>query len=162
MKYLAIDYGRQRIGLATCDEAELFASPLATRERQAGKASTSRLLADLIETIRAQQIEGIVLGLPRGASGEETEMERETRAFGAALQNALRQANAAVEIEWWDERFTTAQVLKSLRLAGVSQKTAREAGGERSLDARAAAVILQDFLDAKKLKQGFEAGDDFE
>jgi putative Holliday junction resolvase len=152
MKYLAIDYGQKRVGLATCDEAEFFASPFATREKGEGKKSTPRLLADLIETVRAHQIEGIVLGLPRGASGEETDMEREVRAFGTALQNALRDANLNIAIEWCDERFTTAQVLKSLREAGVSQKDARNAGGAESIDARAAAVILQDFLDAKKLR----------
>jgi putative Holliday junction resolvase len=162
MRYLAIDYGRRRIGLALCDEAELLASPFATRERQSGKASTSRLLADLIETMRAQHVEGIVLGLPRGASGEETEMERETRAFGAALQNALRAAKIAIDIEWWDERFTTAQVLTSLRAAGISQKAAREAGGAGSIDARSAAVILQNFLDAKKLRNSFETETNFE
>ena len=152
MKYLAIDYGQKRVGLATCDEAEFFASPFATCEKGEGKKSTPRLLADLIETIRSHDIEGIVLGLPRGASGEETDMEREVRAFGEALQQALREANLNIEIEWCDERFTTAQVLKSLRATGVSQKEARNAGGAESIDARAAAVILQDFLDAKKLR----------
>ena len=157
MKYLAIDYGQRRVGLATCDEAGFFASPFDTREKGEGKKSTPRLLADLIETIRAQNIEGIVLGLPRGASGEETDMEREVRAFGEALQRALREANLNIEIELYDERFTTAQVLKSLRAAGVTQKDARNAGGSESIDARAAAVILQDFVDAKKLRDSWAA-----
>jgi putative Holliday junction resolvase len=150
MRYLAIDYGRRRIGLAVCDKDELLASPFATKEHDSTKKSAARLLADLLETVRAQQIEGIVLGLPRGANGEESEMERATRAFASSLQNALRTAHCTVEIEWWDERFSTAQVLTALRHAGISQKSARQAGGASSIDARSAAVILQDFLDAKK------------
>lgn len=152
MKYLAIDYGQKRVGLATCDDAGFFASPYATREHSGGKASTSRLIHDLIETIRVLGIQGIVIGLPRAASDEVSEMETATRAFGETLQNAMRNAGSNIEIEWWDERFTTAQVLKGLRASGVSQKQAKAATGSDSIDARAAAIILQDFLDAKKFK----------
>lgn len=152
MKYLALDFGLRRVGLATCDQSEFFAAPYATREYADGKKSKARLLADLIETMRTLEIEGIVLGLPRDSSGEVSEMETQTRAFAAELESAMREANWEIEIEWWDERFSTSQVLKSLRDAGVSQKQARAATGNDSIDARAAALILQDFLDAKKLR----------
>jgi putative Holliday junction resolvase len=155
VKYLALDFGLRRIGLATCDDAEFFAAPYATREYSEGKKSRARLLQELIGTLRALQIEGIVVGLPRDSSGEVSEMETRTRAFAEELKNALREAKLEIEIEWWDERFSTSQVLKSLRNAGVSQKQARAATGNDSIDARAAALILQDFLDAKKLRKSW-------
>ena len=152
MKYLCIDYGLKRVGLAVCDEAELFASPYATRENGEGKKATRRLLNDVVETIIALQIEGIVIGLPRDSSGQVSEMETRTRAFGAALTNALQNAKLELPVHWCDERFSTAQVLAASRASGQSQKQLKEAGGSSSVDARAAAVILQDFLDAKKLQ----------
>lgn len=151
MKFLAIDYGQKRVGLAISDDSETFALPFDTREN-GGKASTQRLLKSLIETIRVQEIAAIVVGLPRDCSGEESAMETETRAFAEALKKTLAAANLDLEVLWWDERFSTASVLKNLRAAGISQKKAREASGALSTDARAAATILQDFLDARKLR----------
>lgn len=152
MKFLAIDYGQKRVGLAICDESETFALPFDTREHGSGKGSTLRLLNSLIEIIRAHDIEAIVVGLPKESSGQEGAMEIETRAFISQLEDALEKANLQIEVFWWDERFSTASVLKGLREAGVSQKKARQASGAMSVDARAAGGILQDFLDARKLR----------
>jgi len=152
MKFLAIDYGQKRVGLAISDESETFALPFDTREHGAGKGSTLRLINSLIEIIQAHDIEAIVAGLPRESSGEEGAMETETRAFISLLESALQKANLAIEVFLWDERFSTASVLKGLREAGVSQKKARAASGASSIDARAASAILQDFLDARKLR----------
>jgi putative Holliday junction resolvase len=157
MKYLAIDYGLRRVGLATCDEAEFFASPYATREIGEGKKSAQRLLREIVETVQTLGIEGIVIGLPRAASGEVSEMETATRNFCEQLENAMKHAGLEVSIEWWDERFSTAQVWSGLRAAGVSTRQAKAAIGDSSIDARAAAIILQDFLDAKKLRSEPEA-----
>lgn len=150
LKYLAIDYGLRRVGLATCDQSEFFASPYATREHSEGKKAKQRLFKDIIETIQTLDIEALVIGLPRASSGEVSEMETHTRAFREQLENALSTAGITVPIEWWDERFSTAQVLSGLRSSGVSTKQAKAATGNESIDARAAAIILQDFLEAKK------------
>ena len=159
MRFLAIDYGQKRVGLAISDESETFALPFDTREN-GGKASTQRLLKSLIETIHTHEIAAIVAGLPRESSGAESAMEIETRAFVELLKNALQSAGLQMEVLWWDERFSTASVLKNLRAAGISQKQAREASGALSTDARAAATILQDFLDARKLRASFNATSD--
>ena len=160
MKFLAIDYGRKRVGLAMSDDSETFAMPFDTREN-GGKSTTQRLFKSLIETIRSHDVEAIVAGLPLDSSAAESEMETETRAFVEDLKGALAAADLAIEVLWWDERFSTASVLKNLRAAGISQKQAREASGALSTDARAAATILQDFLDARKLRASFgEASDE--
>ncbi len=142
--------------MAISDDSETFALPFDTREN-GGKASTQRLLKSLLETIRTHDIEAIVAGLPRDSSGGESEMEIAMRAFVAELESALQKADLQREVLWWDERFSTASVLKNLRAAGISQKKAREADGALSTDARAAATILQDFLDARKLRASFNA-----
>lgn len=159
MKFLAIDYGLKRVGLAISDESETFALPFDTREN-GGKATTQRLLKSLIQTIGAQEIAAIVAGLPKESSGGEGEMEIKTRAFVEELKSALQTANLEIEVLWWDERFSTASVLKNLRAAGISQKQAREASGALSTDARAAATILQDFLDARKLRAAWNSADE--
>lgn len=159
MKYLAIDYGRRRIGLAISDESGWFASPFATREHDETRKALATVVAEMIETIRQQNIETIVIGLPRATSGEVSEMETTVRAFRERLERALATAELSLSIHWWDERFSTSQVLKNLRSSGVSTKKAKAATGNESIDARAAAIILQDFLDAQKIREDRENED---
>lgn len=156
MKFLAIDYGQKRIGLALSDDSETFALPFDTLERKSGRSSATRLRQTVLEIIAREEAAGLVLGLPKTSSGEAGEMEERTRAFAGELQADLKAAGSPIEITWWDERFSTASVLKDLRAAGITQKNARQAGGKESIDARAAAVILQDFLDARKLRASLE------
>ncbi len=153
MKFLAIDYGQKRIGLATSDDSETFALPFDTLLHT---GSTPKATKALIEIIAREDIEEIVFGLPKDNSGEAGEMEILTREFAANLASALQKSEREIPLHWWDERFSTASVLKGLRGAGVSQKTAKSKTGKESIDARAAAVILQDFLDARKLRATFE------
>lgn len=152
MKFLSIDYGKKNIGLAVSDESEVFALPFDTIKHSSSKAGVQRLLKTLSEILQREEIAGIVVGLPRDSSGEAGEMENLTREFVAELEKQLQLRESDITISWWDERFSTASVLKELRAAGISQKSARRAIGKESIDARAAAVILQDFLDARKLR----------
>ncbi|MDQ3815626.1 MAG: Holliday junction resolvase RuvX [Armatimonadota bacterium] len=148
MRYLAIDFGLRRLGLAVSDETGTLASPYATRDRKGNRFDVD----DIIATMRGLGIERVVLGLPRQAEGQHVHHEEATRAFAAALQEGLRDAGMADEIEWWDERFSTAEALTQMRAAGISQRRGRTSGGANSVDARAAAVILQGFLDRRRLQ----------
>jgi len=150
MRYLAVDYGLRRIGLAVSDESGTFVSPYGTRERKGHKQDS----AAIIETVFGLGISGIVLGLPRAAGGGVGDMETATRAFGKQLQKALNAAGLTIEIEWWDERFSTAEALTQMREAGISQRQGRESSGGSSVDARAAAIILQGFLEARRHTTG--------
>jgi putative Holliday junction resolvase len=136
----------RRIGLAVTDESGVFVSPYGTRERIGYKQDT----AGIIEMVRGLGIEGIIVGLPLAAEGGQGEMESKVRAFGKALRHALAAADLPLEIQWWDERFSTAEALTQMRDAGISQRRGRESTGTDSVDARAAAVILQGFLDARQ------------
>lgn len=160
MRYLAVDYGVRRIGLAVSDETETFASPLATRERKGDKHD----VAAVVDTLRGVGATGIVMGLPRGLNESEGTHEQAARRFAAALERRLRGEGLPLQIEWWDERFSTREALTHMRLAGISQRRGRESGGTDSVDARAAAVILQGYLDFRKQQSASqttsEAGDE--
>ena len=147
MRYLAVDFGRRRLGLAVSDPEGNIAVPYASRHRQ----GTRRDVADLIETIRGLNAEAIVFGLPHSleAGGAESDSLRLARNFAEALEAELRAQNLPHAIEWWDERFSTTQALHQMRTLGISQREGRDSMGDGSVDARAAANILQGFLDSQ-------------
>ena len=121
-KVLALDFGAARTGVAVSDPTGTLARPLGVVERAADTG-----LDDLLELIRTEAPERVVVGLPltlRGAVGEQA---RVTEEFVAALRGRVE-----VPVETYDERFTTA-------LAGQS-------GGHSDEDARAAAHLLTGYL----------------
>lgn len=146
MRYLAIDYGERRIGLAVSDGTGHFASPVGTRERKGRRQDVEAI----IETLRGLGAERIVVGLPRNLQGDAGQSEAALRKFVEALRVGLRAAGRSDEIEWWDERFSTREALSQMRAAGVSQREGRATSGSGSVDARAAAIILQGFLDLRR------------
>lgn len=146
MKYLAIDYGARRLGLAICDPDGRVAVPLGTFARGTNDANGD--IARLISLIRGHEIESLVLGRPGGSEGSEATLGA-ARRFAARLQTAAEAGGLKLPLEWWDERYSTAEALRGMAEAGVTQRSARESDGASSTDARAAMVILQGFLDAR-------------
>lgn len=124
MKVLALDYGPARTGVAVSDPTGTLARPVGVVER----AGTEAGLARLVELVRAEQPERIVVGLPLTLRGEHGEQARETERFVEALRDAVD-----VPVESLDERFTTT-------LAGQTPASAPE-------DARAAAHLLTTYLE---------------
>ena len=124
MRVLALDYGSARCGCALSDPTGTLATPIEPIERPA----TRRGLARVVDLVRDRGAERVVVGLPIGLSGADTEQTREARAWADRLAAAV-----AVPVELYDERFTTAIA-------------ARSAGGRTSEDSRAAAVLLEDWL----------------
>lgn len=146
MRYLAIDFGVRRLGLAISDDSGRLASPYAVRQRRGTRAD----VADILATLRGLGAQALVVGRPRSTQADEIgEGEKGADAFVQALEAALRAAHLTVPIERWDERFSTREALSQLRQAGISQKRGREDNGSGGVDARAAAIILQGFLDAQ-------------
>ena len=123
MKVLALDYGSARTGLAVSDPTGTLARPLGVVE----KVGTEAGLAQLLEVIRVENPERIVVGLPLTMGGEHGEQARETERFVETLSAAT-----AVPVESFDERFTT-------DLAEQTPSAAPE-------DARAAAHLLSSYL----------------
>jgi putative Holliday junction resolvase len=125
VRVLALDYGSARCGCALSDPTGTLATPIDPIERPA----TRRGFARVTELVRDRGVERVVVGLPLGLSGADTDQTRETRAFAARLADAV-----AVPVDLYDERFTTAIAARSSRDERTSE------------DSRAAAVLLDDWL----------------
>ncbi len=136
MRYLAIDLGDKRTGLAVGDDETGLATPAATVSIAPGPA----LIDAILRTIREHEVDTLVLGLPLNADGSEGPRAKRTRQFGVSLQDATD-----VPLCYQDERLTT--FAANQRLAGTG-RTHRQKKAAR--DAIAAAEILQDFLRARR------------
>ena len=123
MRVLALDYGAARCGAAVSDPSGTLATPLDPVLRPASRKGFAQVVA-LVTSLGAERV---VVGLPLSLSGGDSAQTAETRAFAARLGDAVR-----VPVELYDERFTTS--------------LARQAGGSGSLDSRAAAVLLEEWL----------------
>ncbi|HEX6617196.1 MAG TPA: Holliday junction resolvase RuvX [Gemmatimonadales bacterium] len=138
-RLLAVDWGQVRIGLALSDESQVLASPLETLVRRAGKRFPMPRFLELVEHHGPV---GIVVGLP--LTGEGTEGESAVEARELAQRIGCR---TGLPVELWDERMSTARALGAIREQGGSTRGRRE-----DVDALAAAVVLQSYLDAGRAR----------
>ncbi len=138
-RLLAVDWGTRRIGLALSDETQTLAQPLATLTRRAGKRFP---MAQLLAQIDRHQAVGIVVGLPLNEDGAEGDAAHAARHLADDIK---RRVGPTREVILWDERMTTARVLAAVREMGGSTR-----GRKADLDAMAAALLLQHYLDTRK------------
>lgn len=126
-----------RIGLALSDPLGVTAQPAGVLRR----SSLARDLASLADYIRTHEVERVVIGYPRRLSGEAGPEAARAEAFARRLGAALDR----IPIDLWDERLTTAEAQRTLVEADVSRRRRREV-----VDAMAAALILQGWMDARR------------
>jgi putative Holliday junction resolvase len=136
-RILAVDWGEIRIGLALSDETQTLASPLETLVRRAGKRVP---MPRLLELTSLHQPVGIVVGLPLSAEGTEEASASAAREMAAAIAR-----RTGLPLEFWDERMTTARALATIWEQGGSTR-----GRKPEVDALAASVLLQHFMDARR------------
>lgn len=136
-RYLALDVGNRRIGVAVSDELGLTAQPVLTLERRSSRRENLRSLARLC---RRFGVAGIVVGNPVYLSGEPSPQAAKNQAFAAELG-----ALAGLPIHLWDERLTTHEAHQLLYASGRPRQQHR-----RVVDQVAATLILQSFLDGKE------------
>jgi putative Holliday junction resolvase len=136
-RYLAIDYGEKRVGLAISDPIGMIASPAGFIARRAGKRPP---VAELVRRAEALEAKGFVLGLPLDGNGNETSRTREVRAVGRELEK-----RTGLPVRYLDERYTTAVALRTVRAMGGSTR-----GRKGDVDSLSAAVLLQQLLDMRK------------
>src|SRR2546426_8782245 len=137
-RILAVDWGERRIGLALSDETQTLAQPLTTLTRRAGKRFP---IAQLLHQITKHQVVGVIVGLPLNEDGAEGDAAHAAR----HLADAIKRRVGDLEVSMWDERMTTARVLAAVREMGGSTR-----GRKADLDAMAAALLLQHYLDARR------------
>ena len=136
-RVLAVDLGERRIGLALSDPSGTLASPLRTLD-VTGDPEHDRLA--IVSAARDAEAQVIVVGLPRSLSGREGPAARRARAEASALAEAA----GGIRVELHDERFTTRDAERALAASGTRGRKRRA-----RVDAAAAAIILQSYLDAK-------------
>jgi putative holliday junction resolvase len=141
MRALGIDFGARRLGLALSDASGILASPWRAMARPASDAETLRMMRDEIARLAAEDdgLAAVVIGWPRRLGGSPTDMTARVEAFARALER-----DAGMPIVLQDERLSSVEA-ESRLAAGERDWRVRK----RRLDAAAAAVVLQDYLDAR-------------
>jgi putative Holliday junction resolvase len=134
MRYLAIDYGDKRTGLAVCDAEEVVVSPLTVLE---GRRDLAVRIARLVQ---AEGIGTVVLGWPLNMDGTEGPQARKVKAFAERLEG-----HVVVPVVFQDERLSSFGADEKLGEMGLSQAQRR-----RCRDALAAAEILRALLEARR------------
>jgi len=133
---LGIDAGERRVGVALSDELRLLASPVLVLDRGRGLAP---VLDALTELARREGVAQIVVGLPLNADGSAGRQARRAQDFARVASRVV-----GVPVELWDERLSTQEAEAIVRAQGRNTRRVRQRG---QIDAVAAAVILQDYLD---------------
>jgi 6-phosphogluconolactonase len=150
MRYLAIDYGGKRTGLALCDKDEMIASPIAVIENR------SQVLHEILNIVKNEQVEAIILGFPFNMDGTEGPAAKGVREFAKELTGRTN-----IPIIFHDERLSSFEAGQKLAAADYTRKKKK-----KRLDAVAAAGILQSFLEKKhesaKPKLNIVIKDDYE
>jgi len=139
-RILGIDYGERRVGFAVSDPAGVMATPLRIAEVRSDREAVDEVRRACADT----EAERVVIGLPLTLKGERGPMAAKVEAFGRAVAAAL-----GLPVEFWDERFSTATVERTLLDADMSRRRRKEVR-----DKLAAQVTLQCYLDAKAAASG--------
>jgi putative Holliday junction resolvase len=138
MRILALDYGTRRIGVAISDDLKMMAHPREFIPAEPFDDFANRLL----ELIRQEEVELIIVGMPRNMDGTYGEAAGAVRQFVTVLKGIT-----VVPLKTWDERLTSVAAHRALREAGVQGSRKQR---ER-VDQSAAAIFLQSYLDSLSL-----------
>ncbi len=141
MIILSVDYGDKRTGIAICDKLEMLASPVCVITEW----NIDGLATKILEIAKDKNAEVIVIGLPKNMDGSEGFRADACRELGKKLKDLTE-----IPINFWDERLTTVSAHKILSDNNVRGKKRKSV-----VDAVAADIILQDYIDSRKFKKGF-------
>ena len=139
MIILSVDLGKARTGIAVCDKGEMLASPVEVIREH----NREHLLQRVATLAQERKAEMIVLGLPRNMDGSEGESAQNARAFGAELHTLC-----GLPVDFSDERGTTITAHSFLNETNTRGKRRKE-----TVDAVAATIILQNYLDFRRNQQ---------
>ena len=133
MRSLGLDIGDKRIGVALSDPGGILASPFTILDRRSDAAD----VAAIIDIVSQQQVEQIVVGLPRSMNGSIGMQAEKVKSFAQKLCSRTE-----VPVEFRDERLTTVSARRLMQSVGR-----KKTGGKARDDAIAAALILQGYLE---------------
>lgn len=135
MRYMGIDYGDARVGIAFSDPLGMLAQGYTTLENTGGK----KLFAQLAELVKEKQVGHIVIGMPKNMDGSEGFRAEATYAFAERLKTVTD-----AEISFWDERLTTVAAHGYLNETNVRGKKRKAV-----VDTVSAELILEGFLQSR-------------
>jgi len=143
MRILGIDYGHRRLGIAVSDDEKILASPLSVYSR----CNLDVDLAFLLGIVKENEVERVVVGLPRNMNGSIGKMAKEALSFAWKLRKKID-----IPISTFDERMTSVEAERVLVEMNLSRKRRK---GLR--DSIAAVLILQGYLDRLGTKKDQES-----
>lgn len=135
-RIVAIDYGKKRTGIAVTDTMQIIASGLTT-------VNTHQLLAFILQYVKDEPVERIIIGLPRQMNNEESENASRVRSFVGVLRKQI----SDIPIEFVDERFTSVLAHRTMLDAGLKKKDRQN---KALVDEVSATIILQSYLESKR------------
>lgn len=142
-KYLGIDFGLRRIGMAISDTEKKFSF---YRDYILNDKNAYDKITD---TVINENVSKIIIGYPLNFKSEKTEITKSVESFSRELKSHMHKKNTDAEIIFTDERFTSSLAQENLIQSGLSKKKRREKGIVDSLSAK---ILLQDYLDSPNNK----------
>lgn len=139
MRYLSIDYGSKRVGLAICDVEETIVSPLQLLKAEPSRPQ--RLIEQLERIVSEHRVDAVVVGLPLNMDDSEGPQAKVTRQFVKRLCKTMDKP-----VHFQDERLSSEAADGMLAESGLSKKKRKE-----KRDMLAACEILNDFLNRKRM-----------
>ena len=136
-RLLAIDYGQKRTGLAVSDEMQIIAGGLTT-------VPTVGLIDYLLDYVKREPVERIIVGLPKQMNNEPSENMRRITPF----VNRLRKLLPEIPVEYHDERFTSVLAQRTIIEAGIKKMARRN---KELVDEVSATIILQSYMESKRM-----------
>jgi putative Holliday junction resolvase len=145
MRILGVDFGRRRLGLAVSDDSATLARPWRVVSAGATPAESAQAIASVITESRSRpddeiDIGAVVVGLPRRLNGDDTDQTQPARDFASHLATLT-----GLDVRLQDERLTSREAESRLARREPDWRKRKS-----RLDAAAAAIILQDYLDARR------------
>lgn len=135
-RILSIDYGKKRTGIAVTDPLKIIANGLAT-------VSTSELLPFLLDYIKKESVERIVIGKPMQMNGQASENMARVQQF----YNRWNNLHTGIPIEYVDERFTSVIAHQAMIDGGLKKKSRQN---KALVDEISATIILQSYMDSRR------------
>ncbi len=137
-KYLGIDFGSKRVGIAVSDENKKYSF---SRDFI---LNDKKFYENLLKIIKSEFIEKIIIGYPLNFKSEKTIQTLEVEKFRSELEAKLNKNNIAAELVFFDERLTSKIAQDSILMSGLSRTKRQEKG---KVDSISAQIILQDSID---------------
>ena len=137
-RLLAIDYGKKRTGLADTDELQIIANGLTT-------VATSSLVDYILDYVKREQVERIIVGMPKQMNNEPSENMCRIVPF----VNRLKKLLPAIPVEYHDERFTSVLAHQAILASGIGKMARRN---KELVDAVSATIILQSYMESRRMQ----------